>query len=97
MDRNFVDMFIYLLSSLFLWQNYAAVAGIEVFSPVSHTLFNPADIIKKVNIGMLSCKMSFTILMRFFCYLLNFMLSCPCVKCCTKEWGKTAFKLSIIS
>ncbi|KAI5660527.1 hypothetical protein M9H77_29320 [Catharanthus roseus] len=28
-------------------KNYAAVAGIEVFSPVSHTLFNPADIIKK--------------------------------------------------
>uniref|UniRef100_A0A5B7BW64 (6-4)DNA photolyase n=1 Tax=Davidia involucrata TaxID=16924 RepID=A0A5B7BW64_DAVIN len=28
-------------------KNYASVAGIEVFSPVSHTLFNPADIIQK--------------------------------------------------
>ncbi|KAH7565099.1 hypothetical protein JRO89_XS09G0131900 [Xanthoceras sorbifolium] len=28
-------------------QNYASSAGIEVFSPVSHTLFNPADIIQK--------------------------------------------------
>ncbi|KAG5523341.1 hypothetical protein RHGRI_035233 [Rhododendron griersonianum] len=29
-------------------KNYASAAGIEVFSPVSHTLFNPADIIQKV-------------------------------------------------
>lgn len=29
-------------------QNYASAAGIELFSPVSHTLFNPADIIQKV-------------------------------------------------
>lgn len=29
-------------------QDYASSAGIEVFSPVSHTLFNPADIIEKV-------------------------------------------------
>ncbi|KAL5823131.1 hypothetical protein ACOSQ4_021031 [Xanthoceras sorbifolium] len=28
-------------------KNYASSAGIEVFSPVSHTLFNPADIIQK--------------------------------------------------
>ncbi|CAK9310424.1 unnamed protein product [Citrullus colocynthis] len=28
-------------------QNHASAAGIEVFSPVSHTLFNPADIIQK--------------------------------------------------
>ncbi|XVF74688.1 hypothetical protein PTKIN_Ptkin13bG0131800 [Pterospermum kingtungense] len=28
-------------------KNYASSAGIEVFSPVSHTLFNPADIIEK--------------------------------------------------
>ncbi|WCJ40620.1 Cryptochrome-1 [Euphorbia peplus] len=28
-------------------KDYASSAGIEVFSPVSHTLFNPADIIKK--------------------------------------------------
>lgn len=28
-------------------KNYASTAGIEVFTPVSHTLFNPADIIKK--------------------------------------------------
>ncbi|KAK6284633.1 hypothetical protein POUND7_003585 [Theobroma cacao] len=28
-------------------KNYASLAGIEVFSPVSHTLFNPADIIEK--------------------------------------------------
>ncbi|KAK3026097.1 hypothetical protein RJ639_040769 [Escallonia herrerae] len=28
-------------------KNYASLAGIEVFSPVSHTLFNPADIIQK--------------------------------------------------
>ncbi|XP_022714866.1 (6-4)DNA photolyase isoform X4 [Durio zibethinus] len=28
-------------------KNYASTAGIEVFSPVSHTLFNPADIIEK--------------------------------------------------
>uniref|UniRef100_A0A9I9DT15 Photolyase/cryptochrome alpha/beta domain-containing protein n=1 Tax=Cucumis melo TaxID=3656 RepID=A0A9I9DT15_CUCME len=28
-------------------QNLASAAGIEVFSPVSHTLFNPADIIQK--------------------------------------------------
>ncbi|GMI86119.1 UV REPAIR DEFECTIVE 3 [Hibiscus trionum] len=28
-------------------KNYASAAGIEVFSPVSHTLFNPADIIEK--------------------------------------------------
>ncbi|CAK9164838.1 unnamed protein product [Ilex paraguariensis] len=28
-------------------KNHASVAGIEVFSPVSHTLFNPADIIQK--------------------------------------------------
>lgn len=31
-----------------LQQSYASSAGIEVFSPVSHTLFNPEDIIKKV-------------------------------------------------
>ena len=30
-------------------QDYASSAGIEVFSPVSHTLFNPADIIEKVS------------------------------------------------
>lgn len=34
-------------SSMFL-QEYASAAGIEVFSPVSHTLFNPADIIQRV-------------------------------------------------
>ncbi|XP_062153983.1 (6-4)DNA photolyase [Alnus glutinosa] len=28
-------------------KTYASTAGIEVFSPVSHTLFNPADIIQK--------------------------------------------------
>ncbi|KAH7547361.1 hypothetical protein FEM48_Zijuj01G0301600 [Ziziphus jujuba var. spinosa] len=28
-------------------KEYASAAGIEVFSPVSHTLFNPADIIQK--------------------------------------------------
>nr|GLL48519.1 (6-4)DNA photolyase isoform X4 [Ipomoea trifida] len=28
-------------------KNYASVAGIETFTPVSHTLFNPADIIQK--------------------------------------------------
>ncbi|XP_059640491.1 (6-4)DNA photolyase isoform X2 [Cornus florida] len=28
-------------------EKYASEAGIEVFSPVSHTLFNPADIIRK--------------------------------------------------
>ncbi|KAJ4959065.1 hypothetical protein NE237_026176 [Protea cynaroides] len=28
-------------------KDYASAAGIEVFSPVSHTLFNPADIIHK--------------------------------------------------
>ncbi|KAG7025764.1 (6-4)DNA photolyase, partial [Cucurbita argyrosperma subsp. argyrosperma] len=28
-------------------QNHASAAGVEVFSPVSHTLFNPADIIQK--------------------------------------------------
>lgn len=28
-------------------KNYASAAGIAVFSPVSHTLFNPADIIEK--------------------------------------------------
>ncbi|PSR96043.1 (6-4)DNA photolyase [Actinidia chinensis var. chinensis] len=28
-------------------KNYASASGIEVFSPVSHTLFNPADIIQK--------------------------------------------------
>ncbi|KAA8541884.1 hypothetical protein F0562_023036 [Nyssa sinensis] len=28
-------------------KNYASVAGIEIFSPVSHTLFDPADIIQK--------------------------------------------------
>ncbi|KAI4355710.1 hypothetical protein L6164_004457 [Bauhinia variegata] len=28
-------------------KNYALLAGIEIFSPVSHTLFNPSDIIKK--------------------------------------------------
>ncbi|KAJ8773587.1 hypothetical protein K2173_005833 [Erythroxylum novogranatense] len=28
-------------------KDYASAAGIEVFSPVSHTLFNPADIIQK--------------------------------------------------
>ncbi|XP_057473173.1 (6-4)DNA photolyase isoform X1 [Actinidia eriantha] len=28
-------------------KNYASATGIEVFSPVSHTLFNPADIIQK--------------------------------------------------
>lgn len=29
-------------------QDYSSTAGVEVFSPVSHTLFNPADIIQKV-------------------------------------------------
>ncbi|KAK4479646.1 hypothetical protein RD792_015173 [Penstemon davidsonii] len=28
-------------------KNYTSAAGIEIFSPVSHTLFNPADIIQK--------------------------------------------------
>ncbi|KAL6972835.1 (6-4)DNA photolyase [Sarracenia purpurea var. burkii] len=28
-------------------KNYASAVGIEVFSPVSHTLFNPSDIIQK--------------------------------------------------
>ncbi|MFQ6643387.1 hypothetical protein Gotur_018388 [Gossypium turneri] len=28
-------------------KNYASAAGIEVFSPVSHTIFDPADIIEK--------------------------------------------------
>ncbi|XP_058112642.1 (6-4)DNA photolyase isoform X2 [Magnolia sinica] len=28
-------------------KDYASASGIEVFSPVSHTLFNPADVIKK--------------------------------------------------
>lgn len=32
-----------------LLQKYATAAGIEIFSPVSHTLFNPADIIEKVS------------------------------------------------
>ncbi|KHG04636.1 (6-4)DNA photolyase -like protein [Gossypium arboreum] len=29
-------------------KNYASAAGIEVFSPVSHTIFDPADIIEKL-------------------------------------------------
>ncbi|KAM7483676.1 hypothetical protein LguiB_008259 [Lonicera macranthoides] len=29
-------------------KNYASLSGIEVFSPVSHTLFNPSDIIQKL-------------------------------------------------
>lgn len=29
-------------------KDFAANHGIEVFSPVSHTLFNPADVIEKV-------------------------------------------------
>ncbi|CAK7356595.1 unnamed protein product [Dovyalis caffra] len=33
-------------SSVFV-QDYASAAGIEVFSPVSHTLFNPAEIIQR--------------------------------------------------
>nr|XP_009764105.1 PREDICTED: (6-4)DNA photolyase isoform X2 [Nicotiana sylvestris] len=28
-------------------KNHASVAGVEIFSPVSHTLYNPADIINK--------------------------------------------------
>ncbi|XP_052183111.1 (6-4)DNA photolyase isoform X2 [Diospyros lotus] len=28
-------------------KDYASAAGVEIFSPVSHTLFNPADIIQK--------------------------------------------------
>ncbi|XP_075663788.1 (6-4)DNA photolyase isoform X2 [Castanea sativa] len=28
-------------------KDYASIVGIEVFSPVSHTLFNPADVIQK--------------------------------------------------
>ncbi|GFZ07976.1 DNA photolyase family protein [Actinidia rufa] len=32
-------------------KNYASAAGIEVFSPVSHTLFNPADISYKSLLG----------------------------------------------
>lgn len=31
-------------------QKYASASGIEVFSPVSHTLFDPADIIQKVSL-----------------------------------------------
>ncbi|PPS13970.1 hypothetical protein GOBAR_AA06608 [Gossypium barbadense] len=33
--------------SIHVLQNYASAAGIEVFSPVSHTIFDPADIIEK--------------------------------------------------
>lgn len=33
-------------------QNFALAAGIEVFSPVSHTLFNPTDIIHKVSLNL---------------------------------------------
>lgn len=32
-----------------IWsQDFASASGIEVFSPVSHTLFDPAHIIRKV-------------------------------------------------
>lgn len=30
-------------------KDYASSTGVEVFSPVSHTLFNPAHIIEKVS------------------------------------------------
>lgn len=30
-------------------QNFASAAGIETFSPVSHTLFDPADVIARVS------------------------------------------------
>ena len=36
------------LTTCFCLQNYASENGIEIFSPVSHTLFNPAHIIEKV-------------------------------------------------
>ncbi|CAM8954250.1 unnamed protein product [Rhodiola kirilowii] len=39
-------------------KNYASAAGIETFCPVSHTLFNPADIIQKrvlTEVDMLFC------------------------------------------
>uniref|UniRef100_A0A6N2MUC6 Photolyase/cryptochrome alpha/beta domain-containing protein n=1 Tax=Salix viminalis TaxID=40686 RepID=A0A6N2MUC6_SALVM len=39
-------------------KEYTSAAGIEVFSPVSHTLFNPADIIQRVVGDVGSCEIS---------------------------------------
>ncbi|KAL3820366.1 hypothetical protein ACJIZ3_006271 [Penstemon smallii] len=33
--------------TIYILQNYTSAAAIEIFFPVSHTLFNPADIIQK--------------------------------------------------
>lgn len=45
--KKFGDVVISKLNIL-IQQDYASTAGIEVFSPVSHTLFNPAEVIQKV-------------------------------------------------
>jgi hypothetical protein len=36
-------------------QKLAGMAGVDVYSPVSHTLYNPADVIAKVKKNLLSC------------------------------------------
>ncbi|KAK8670148.1 hypothetical protein V6N13_104909 [Hibiscus sabdariffa] len=64
---------------LFL-QNYVSAAGIEVFSSVSHTLFNLADTIEK----------------GASYYLLNDSYSSLMQLMSTNEWRKTTIELSVI-
>lgn len=64
-------MFLYMMKILRLFQqNYASLAGIEVFSPVSHTLFNPADIIEKVSENICIIEFRFKLKCIIDCYLL---------------------------
>ncbi|KAK9025036.1 hypothetical protein V6N11_064937 [Hibiscus sabdariffa] len=61
-------------------KNYVSAAGIEVFSSVSHTLFNLADTIEK----------------GASYYLLNDSYSSLMQLMSTNEWRKTTIELSVI-
>lgn len=56
-------------------QNHASAAGIEVFSPVSHTLFNPADIIQKVSLNVLFYIRTRALFLFGICCLVSLLVS----------------------
>ena len=84
-------------------QNYASSAGIEVFSPVSHTLFNPADIIEKVSekfginrVWNFCCKGCYLLASKDAIVFTNWLLLSWMQLMSTKEWGKATTELSIL-
>lgn len=76
----------------------------EIYSPVSHTLFNPADIIRKVSLwsslllfyGWDICYMLVWWIWVLFSPVLYYWLLFMLLDV-KKEWGKATFELSIIS